>query len=144
MHQAVETVTSASARYEPFRLDGVSRSHSPLVISGQCPTLAPSAGPPRHAVALHLLDQPLPAQPEASRGLLLVVLLCFIISGYIVVRESNSSELRFWWDRSLIDWTNNPLIPGPGNPYSSERIWDRIMMPAEPAIGIAKSRASHR
>jgi hypothetical protein len=40
-------------------------------------------------------------------GILLILLLTWPLAGYIVFRES---ILKFWWDRSFLDWTINPLV----------------------------------
>ena len=33
--------------------------------------------------------------------MLLILLTCWTLAGYIVLREH---YLKFWWDRSLLDW----------------------------------------
>jgi hypothetical protein len=38
---------------------------------------------------------------------LLIILLTWTFAAYIVLREQ---ILKFWWDRSFLDWTINPLI----------------------------------
>jgi len=51
-----------------------------------------------------------PAQSPARRaGLLLALLLCWTVAGYIVLRES-ILHLKFFWDRSFLDWSQNPLV----------------------------------
>ena len=40
-------------------------------------------------------------------ALLLVFFVCATLAAYIVYRES---ILRFWWDRSKLDWMMNPLV----------------------------------
>jgi hypothetical protein len=66
--------------------------------------------------------EPLPAAPEpvvasgvppAERKalLMLTVAVCWALAGYILVRET---WIRFWWDRSLLDWTVNPLVLSQG------------------------------
>ena len=42
---------------------------------------------------------------RASR--LLIILLTWSLAAYIVLRER---MLKFWWDRSFLDWTINPLV----------------------------------
>jgi hypothetical protein len=39
----------------------------------------------------------------------LVVLLCWILAGYIIIREQ-VIHLKFWWDRGFLDWAVNPLV----------------------------------
>jgi len=48
---------------------------------------------------------------ERRAGLTLIILLCWLTAGYIVFRES---ILKFWWDRSFLDWTINPLVRSTG------------------------------
>lgn len=43
--------------------------------------------------------------------LFLAMALCWSLAGYIVFRES---QLRFWWERSALDWTVNPLVRSRG------------------------------
>jgi hypothetical protein len=50
----------------------------------------------------------------------LIVLLCFGLGGYIVVRE-NFLHLKFWWDRSFLDPAINPMVLSAGK--------DRLLMP---------------
>ena len=38
---------------------------------------------------------------------LLIILMTWSLAAYIVLRER---ILKFWWDRSLLDWTINPLV----------------------------------
>ncbi len=59
----------------------------------------------------------------------LALLLCFILAGYIVVRETHPDQLKFWWDRSFIDWTSNPLSISPRNPHNIELLRDRMLLP---------------
>ncbi len=60
---------------------------------------------------LALTQTPSPGTPgerkrDRNATLLLIILLTWSLSGYIVFRES---ILKFWWDRSFLDWTINPL-----------------------------------
>ena len=63
-----------------------------------------------------------PGTPQARRfrgpALLLVLLTCWTLAAYIIFRES---ILKFWWDRSFLDRTINPMI-------ASEAL-DRALMP---------------
>jgi hypothetical protein len=53
-----------------------------------------------------------PADARERAGLKsLVLLLCWSLAGYIVFRER---ILKFWWDRSFLDWTINPLVHSSG------------------------------
>jgi hypothetical protein len=51
--------------------------------------------------------------PPAERKalLLLAVVLCWALAGYVVARET---WIRFWWDRNLLDWAVNPLVRSAG------------------------------
>jgi len=40
---------------------------------------------------------------------ILLILICFTLAGYIVLRE-NVLNLKFWWPRGLLDWQQNPLV----------------------------------
>jgi len=53
----------------------------------------------------HLLVRA-PASKRAG-GLLLILLISWTWAGYIIFRENT---LKFWWDRSLLDWTQQPMI----------------------------------
>lgn len=56
------------------------------------------------------LARPPTLDPAARARLkLLAILLCWTLAGYIAARES---LLKFWWDRSLLDWSINPLARG--------------------------------
>jgi tetratricopeptide (TPR) repeat protein len=57
--------------------------------------------------------EPDPARRERARrtALLLAFFVCATAAAYIVYRES---ILRFWWDRSKLDWTMNPLVRSTG------------------------------
>ena len=50
---------------------------------------------------------------EAQRRLLLwlTFAVCVTLAGYIVFREST---IRFWWDRSKLDWVMNPMVRSRG------------------------------
>jgi tetratricopeptide (TPR) repeat protein len=50
--------------------------------------------------------------------MLLAILVCWSVAGYIVFRES---ILKFSWDRGFLDWTINPLVRATGT--------DRWLMP---------------
>jgi hypothetical protein len=39
----------------------------------------------------------------------LIVSLCWILAGYIIIREQ-VIHLKFWWDRGFLDWAVNPLV----------------------------------
>src|SRR6476469_7891216 len=41
----------------------------------------------------------------------LVLLVCWSVAGYVLFRES---ILKFTWERSLLDWTINPLVRASG------------------------------
>jgi hypothetical protein len=71
------------------------------------------------------MADPFPARYRSGR-LLLILLLCWLLAGYIVWRES---ILKFWWDREFIDWTINPMIPNKSHPYSAEAAASRWLMP---------------
>lgn len=71
---------------------------------------------------------PVPAKdPQARQGmLLLVLLLCWGLAGYIVWRES---ILKFWWDRNFLDWSINPMAPTDSHPFGGSVGRDRWLMP---------------
>ncbi len=46
-------------------------------------------------------------QPRGNAWLVLTLLLCWGLAGYIVMREQ---ILKFWWDRSFLDPTIQPMI----------------------------------
>ena len=52
-----------------------------------------------------------PLPEEVGTGVrssrLLIILLTWSLAAYIVLRER---MLKFWWDRSFLDWTINPLV----------------------------------
>jgi hypothetical protein len=48
---------------------------------------------------------------EKQALMTLVILLCLSLAGYVVLREQ---ILKFWWDRSFLDWTINPLVRSAG------------------------------
>lgn len=50
----------------------------------------------------------------------LAVAMCWILAGYIIIREQ-VIHLKFWWDRSFLDWTVNPLVHMSGS--------ERLLMP---------------
>lgn len=54
-----------------------------------------------------------PRIPDAERRTIqwLVFAVCATLAGYIVFRENT---LRFWWDRSQLDWVMNPLVRSRG------------------------------
>ncbi|HEX8525256.1 MAG TPA: tetratricopeptide repeat protein [Tepidisphaeraceae bacterium] len=52
-----------------------------------------------------------PQPTERKAALLLILLLCWTLAAYIIFRES---RLKFWWDRSFLDWTINPLVRSTG------------------------------
>lgn len=58
------------------------------------------------------------AASQRRPALLLLLLICWTWAGYIVFREN---LLKFWWDRSLLDWTHQPMIRASGD--------DRAAMP---------------
>ena len=63
-----------------------------------------------------------PATPQARRlsgpPVLLFLLICWILAGYLIFRET---MLKFWWDRSFLDRTINPIVASAG--------LDRALMP---------------
>src|SRR5450432_3413336 len=58
--------------------------------------------------------------------LLLMMLLCWLLAGYIVWRES---ILKFWWNTNFIDWTLNPMVASKFNPHGGSIGLDRFLMP---------------
>ncbi|WP_428936749.1 glycosyltransferase family 39 protein [Fontivita pretiosa] len=66
-----------------------------------------------------------PARLRQGR-LLLTLLLCWGLAGYVVWRES---ILKFWWDRNFLDWTINPMVPSEWHPYGGSVGRDRWLMP---------------
>ncbi len=60
-----------------------------------------------------------PDPPDERAGrLALIMLLTWTLAGYIIFREN---ILKFWWDRSFLDWTINPVLRSTGP--------DRILLP---------------
>mgnify|MGYP001316356118 CR=1 FL=1 len=58
-------------------------------------------------------------RPAQRRGAItLTLLICWTFAGYIVFREN---MLKFWWDRTLLDPMQQPMIWSHG--------WDRALMP---------------
>ena len=49
--------------------------------------------------------------PERRVAQWLVFAVCITLAGYIVYRENT---IRFWWDRSKLDWVMNPLVHSEG------------------------------
>ncbi len=47
----------------------------------------------------------------SAQAMLLALLVCWSVAGYIVFRES---ILKFSWDRGFLDWTINPLVRATG------------------------------
>ncbi len=72
------------------------------------------------AVVLGYRDPSTPAvtHPERNPALILILLIAWTVAGYIVFREQH---LKFWWDRSFLDWTINPVVRSTGV--------DRILLP---------------
>jgi hypothetical protein len=69
----------------------------------------------------------LPMTPANRKAMLLLILLCcWLLAGYIVWRES---ILKFWWDPAFLDWTINPIVPGKFNPHGGSVGADRWLMP---------------
>jgi protein O-mannosyl-transferase len=65
--------------------------------------------------------RPITLTPLERRSLpWLVLLLCWILAAYVYLRE-HVLPLKFWWDRTFLDWTINPMIHAEG--------LDRAMMP---------------
>jgi hypothetical protein len=58
---------------------------------------------------LEYVSPPLAQSDRATRNarLILALLLCWCLAGYIVLREN---ILKFWWDRSFLDPTIQPMI----------------------------------
>ncbi len=65
-------------------------------------------------------------EEERQGNLLLILLLCWMLAGYIVWRES---ILKFWWDRNFIDWTINPMVPSQWHAHGGSVGRDRWLMP---------------
>jgi tetratricopeptide (TPR) repeat protein len=59
-----------------------------------------------------------PRNPERTPVLILILLLSWTVAGYIIFREQ---RLKFWWDRSFLDWTINPIMRSTGA--------DRFLLP---------------
>jgi hypothetical protein len=57
---------------------------------------------------------------------ILIVTLCICLAAYVAVREH---FLPFEWDRSLLDWTINPMAPGPDHPHGGSVSADAWLMP---------------
>jgi hypothetical protein len=76
--------------------------------------------PATQPVELNYRDPATPStvDPERSPRLILILLIAWTVAGYIVFREQN---LKFWWDRSFLDWTINPIMRSTGS--------DRILLP---------------
>jgi hypothetical protein len=69
----------------------------------------------------------LPITPATRNHLLLLVLmLCWILAGYIIWREH---ILKFWWDQNFLDWTINPMVAIKYNPHGGSVGADRWLMP---------------
>ena len=82
---------------------GISTFFSKMYLSPFLGRFAP--GSPPH-------PGPLPEGKATGTGsrapaLLLVILLTWTLAAYILFREW---ILKFWWDRSFLDWTINPLV----------------------------------
>ncbi|HWP41002.1 MAG TPA: glycosyltransferase family 39 protein [Tepidisphaeraceae bacterium] len=75
-----------------------------------------------------LAAETVPVDPARLRQgrLLLTLLLCWGLAGYVVWRES---ILKFWWDRNFLDWTINPMVPSEWHPYGGSVGRDRWLMP---------------
>ncbi len=69
------------------------------------------------------------AQTQKQRrdaGTILLVMLSWLLAAYILFREST---LKFWWDRSQLDWTFNPLAPTATNPFGIAVGWHGWLVP---------------
>jgi hypothetical protein len=67
----------------------------------------------------------LPPSPR-NHMMLLVLLLSWILAGYIIWREH---ILKFWWDPTFLDWTINPMVASKFNPHGGSVGDDRLLMP---------------
>lgn len=64
---------------------------------------------------------------DDRRGVLtLVMLICWLMAGYVVWREV---RFGFWWERDLLDWTVNPMVVSSTNPRGGSVGADRWLMP---------------
>jgi hypothetical protein len=71
------------------------------------------------AAALDYAERTTPtARRFSGPPLLLFMLTCWLLAGYIIFRES---ILKFWWDRAFLDRTINPIVNSVGI--------DRALMP---------------
>lgn len=50
-------------------------------------------------------------QPDRRGLVLLLMLICWTWAGYVLFREST---LKFWWDRTTLDWVQQPLVLAEG------------------------------
>lgn len=58
-----------------------------------------------------------PTPQERFNLKLCVLMIVPVLAGYIFLRE-NVLGLKFWWDRSMLDWTINPLIRSDADRFS--------------------------
>jgi hypothetical protein len=76
---------------------------------------------PLMLLAMYYLDRAdAPSADERKPMRVLILLMCWTMASYIVLRE-NGLHLRFWWDRGFLDWTQNPMVRAHGA--------DRWLMP---------------
>jgi protein O-mannosyl-transferase len=78
---------------------------------------APATAPSLEYAARDVHD---PIRAEKFARQILTLLLCFTLAGYIFLRE-DVLKLKFYWDRSFLDWTIQPMIRSTGA--------DRWLMP---------------
>ncbi len=86
-------------------------------LSASPDTTSQSAAPSLEYAPRQLHD---PIRAEKFARQILTLLLCFTLAGYIFLRE-NILKLKFYWDRSFLDWTIQPMIRSTGA--------DRWLMP---------------
>lgn len=55
---------------------------------------------------------------EKRAAVMLTIAVCWTLAAYIIARES---MLKFWWDRTFLDWTIQPMVRSHGI--------DRVLMP---------------
>lgn len=60
--------------------------------------------------------------------MLLVLACCWLLGGYIVLREQ-ILHLKFWWDRGFLDWTIQPMVADKYNPHPGSIGADTWKMP---------------
>ncbi len=81
---------------------------------------AEAASDPAGVLAYADPDVASPDLAERRATTWLIVAMCWLLAGYIIIREQ-VIHLKFWWDRSFLDWTVNPLVHMSGG--------ERLLMP---------------